>query len=358
MGSDIYVCSIEEVDPSRRRCVASLTPTGAGDYTIGDCGFETLFLMVLWERLPFKIRYREKDPSLEDEVDSNDEEQDPELARFGTYKYDCVDCTAFVFKHRGELKDGVRWSDLWLNAPDEEREYYTRLAAEKDSRKTARIKRKVAEEGLPGLAELSIDDIFGDLPEVTWKYIQHVREIDRWEEPQKDSDADDDEEPTMIPTAKFEIIVTHPKYLLDLKEESDGTTSYEQRSGCPKWSKARHLDFPIVFRLQTKILLSLRLPQHNTDQVPTSPTFNLIGSVPEPIFYTILSFLARESYRSNTVADWEVKYNEMLIKRIEEKRERAANKRKKIATFPLLQRLTQTGAPNFALAFGKQKRGR
>ena len=60
-SSDIYSYSINSFDTTRRQFSGSLRSTGAtSDYDVPRDGLEALFLTILWERIPYDIRYRTK----------------------------------------------------------------------------------------------------------------------------------------------------------------------------------------------------------------------------------------------------------------------------------------------------------
>ena len=156
----------------------------------------------------------------------------------------------------------------------------------------------------PPLAELSVDDICGNVGSYAWKYIQHVK-VD---EIINDKDDDDEDTELGIYTIICNItinlnkkiilfIVTDPKWLTGLKEGNDGTTSFEQTFQLPTWSKKDHPYFPRSFRIITKQLLMMRLPRH-------AP--NVIADLPEPVFLLVVGFLGVMSYQETDVPTWEI----------------------------------------------------
>ena len=57
-SSDVYTYNIHSFDTTRRQFSGSLRPTGAADNTVPRKGLEALFLMILWERIPYDVSYR------------------------------------------------------------------------------------------------------------------------------------------------------------------------------------------------------------------------------------------------------------------------------------------------------------
>jgi len=294
-SSDVYRYSISDING--REFTATIQPTGAGGIELPYGGLETLFLMIVWENIEFNIRYRSE---LSD-VGINVAEVKNGISRWANKIRTTLS---------SKQSDNYNYFAEWKKLPQEEREPYEQEYLKETIQQDRKWYKTMEDKEYPGLAELSVDDICSSrLRHLTFMYVQSVTLLDsqgyteeelqkKKKQKKKKKKQDDDTQDYIKGT--YRVVMTDPLWINQLKENADGTTSYEQIMTIPQWNKVLHCRFPRAFRLRVIILLMMRLPRH---------AGNIIHRLPEPMFYHVIEKLARVSYDEDVVPAWEKKRN-------------------------------------------------
>lgn len=149
---------------------------GASSLYIPSEGLEVLFLMVMWERLPFNIRYRE---IIRDDILTPEEKEIKK--KIGSFGYNSMDITQFVWDRVKNMsateREKFKSFEEWKKLTPEERQPYLDLDQKKRQHSREMMIKAIKERDLPPLAELSVEDICGDVGSFAWKYIQRVIKV-------------------------------------------------------------------------------------------------------------------------------------------------------------------------------------
>jgi len=287
-SSDIYTYNVTK--HSGRKFTIVITPTTASSIELPYLdGVAAVILGILWEQIPFEIRYRKL-------------LEDPNRPRGDTWSMNGMDITEWWLAKRATLPEADREDTFGSWERESETVRRALIEKHKESNRLQQIAwlKLIEEKRLPPLAELSVEDVCSNM-KFSWKYVQHVRLVQRTGV----SESEDRDRAVKNPvTGTYDVLMTTERWLRGLQlnsgDRSGGTTAYERPSeALPAWRPELNLRgyAPTAFTLRLIVLLIMRLRRH-------AP--NHLSMLPADVFWLIVSALWRSSHEEADVPNWEV----------------------------------------------------